>query len=50
MIEVWGFGTKTGLEYACKGRLEFVPFDLCLFEILFTPIHMCMTMLKVRPN
>lgn len=50
VIEVLGFGTKAGLEYGLKGRLEFVHFDLCLFETLFTPVRMCMAMLKMRSN
>lgn len=34
MIEGLGFQAKAGLGYGFKGRLEFVHFDICLFETI----------------
>lgn len=46
MIEGLGFYSKTRLECGLKKRLEFVRFDLFVFETLFMSVDMCITMLK----
>lgn len=43
MIEGLGFRAKAGLGYRFKGRLEFVHFDICLFETIHVSVHTCIS-------